>query len=212
MYGKGTYAASARSLTREDVNNLVNYNPEEYTNEYFNYGDEFLWRYSTEKILKYSKDNGNTWVNIKGNYKDYSFKLPGESKLIDKNNPGTIEIDTNAYDYLITEELTSEDGYKDDQIILDILIREGAANGYWLASQERIPGMASFEISYFIFGIAFITNQGENFGNIAYYSDWREVKYPLIRNEDNKGIRPVVTLEPDVKLENSETNSWTLSK
>lgn len=100
LYGKGEYAAGARSLNVEDVNKLANFVP--------TYGGEYQYRYSTEvENLQYRKstDEGTTWnpdwTNIPDGYTK-SFKAPGEA-IINASNPTTSrELEYTWYNYPMT--------------------------------------------------------------------------------------------------------------
>ena len=107
LYGKGQYAKGARCIKAEDINKLANYNPETSNG----YGDLYKFKFDTNaNCIQYSKstNEGATWSGWEnmqeapGTGKTYeTFKIPGSTETLSKDNLKTSEEIKNTYYALI---------------------------------------------------------------------------------------------------------------
>ena len=207
LYGKGQYAKGARCIKAEDINKLANYNPETS----IEYGDLYKFKFDTNaNCIQYSKstDKGVTWSgwenmqNATGTGKPYeTFKIPGSTETLSKDNLKTSEEIKNTYYALI--QIANE--ISDTNIANMITKGTGDSNiSYWLNTPTTMC-MPHFVI----FGMPAVRS-----GNIAAFDMGGAPLYGADGTSYNPSypIRPVVTLESDVQLEGSSQEGWTLSK
>ena len=194
LYGKGQYAERARSLNVEDINKLVNYDPETYSG----YGNLYKYRFSTEAgYMQYSKstDNGQTWSdwsNITASSYQ-TFRMPGSTETISVDNPKeSKEIENTVYSYTISSEI------RDTNIANMITNGTGDSNiTQWLASRavycpSRFAG----------FGVRLVYDGNVNNNNL--YNSYG------ISLSPSWAVRPVVTLESNIQLEGNSEDGWTI--
>ena len=197
LYGKGTYASSARSLNVDDINKLANYDPK--TNS--GYGDIWTYRFPTSGDYMQYKRTGSTnieWRNITNT--DYqTFRLPGETNTINSSNrdDNGVSLEYTGYIYSISNYMTqtASDGTK----LSDIVTKgTGSSNvSQWLASRCVICD--SNYARFYVRGVGY----GSVNSNVLYYS----------YGSDNSGYcraRPVVTLQSDIQLSGNSTDGWTI--
>ena len=192
LYGKGQYAERARSLNVEDINKLVNYDPE---TESTTYGDLYKYRFSTDEgCMQYSKstDNGQTWSNWTNitNSSYQTFRMPGSTETISVDNPKeSKEIENTVYSYTVIT---------DTNIANMITNGTGDSNvTQWLAS--RTVGCGSL---YAGFRVRNVDRGRVNFSDL-YNSRG-------ISNSPSWAVRPVVTLESNIQLEGNSEDGWTI--
>ena len=207
LYGKGQYAKGAKCIKAEDINKLANYNPETS----IEYGDLYKFKFDTNaNCIQYSKstDEGATWSEwenmqeVTGTGKPYeTFKIPGSTETLSKDNLKTSEEIKNTYYALI--QIANE--ISDTNIANMITKGTGDSNiSYWLNTPTTMC-MPNFVI----FGMPTVRG-----GNIASFDMGGAPLYGADGTSYNQSfsIRPVVTLEPDVQLKGSSQEGWTLSK
>ena len=194
LYGKGEYAENARSLNVEDVNKLANFNPETFNG----YGILYKYGFSIEKgNMQYSKstDNGQTWsgwINITN--ADYQiFRIPGSRETISVNNPKESEkIENTYYSYTISSQIT-------DTNVADMIAKgTGDSNiTQWLASRA-IHFLSDF--SYFSVRLL----------DVGYVNHGWLYRSNGNSNSLSCAVRPVVSLEHNIKLEGNSEEGWTI--
>ena len=202
LYGKGQYATGARSLKVEDIDNLAKYDKTTYSG----YGEK--WQYkgdSTKDKIQYSKDGGTTWADTSYT----TFRLPNETTAISKSNPGTKELERTNYNYDISNNITTEDGYTSEEATnISNMITKGTGTfniNQWLASRcvYCTSGSAYFGVRYVSSGDVFLYSL---FASFEYFD------YRLYH------VRPVVSLASDIQITGtgdnigSSSNEWQLSK
>ena len=197
LYGKGTYASSARSLKVDDINKLGNYDPTAYSG----YGS--LWQYQfpsgeTYMQSRQSTDNGATWTDwtdiTSSSYQ--TFRMPGAdtSTTISVDNPGISEPLKYTYYYYIVSNYVKQTT-SDGKSMADIITKgTGTSNlSQWLASPYVIclSGNARF-------GLRTVFGGGVNRGDLFYsYGDSDCYYYR---------VRPVVSLKSDIQIEKTDAN------
>ena len=197
LYGKGKYAESARGLDIEDIKkfsdpSLLQKSP--------NYGNLWKCRFlENAEYMQYSEstDNGKTWsdwIDIT-NSSAQIFKMPGKSEIISKENPGESEEIRIRNEALWMGNLENED-------IRNVLCGTmETATSFILASQStNIPnGCVEFSFRAFLNSLDGIMKE-----------------YTAIYSSDNSSYerkatyRIVVSLQPDIELEGSSENGWTI--
>ena len=194
LYGKGQYAERARSLNVEDINKLVNYDPETYSG----YGNLYKYRFSTEAgYMQYSRLTRNeqtwsNWTNIT-NSSYQTFRMPGSTETISAENPKeSEEIENTYYYYTVSSQIS------DTNIANMITKGTGDSNiTQWLASRAVSCG-----INYASFYVHFVYDGSVDIGLL----------YTSIGNSRSPGwaVRPVVTLESNIQLEGNSEDGWTI--
>ena len=196
LYGNGEYAESARSLNRNDINKLANYNPETDSE----YGNLYKYRFSTEEgCMQYSKlakneQEWSEWVNIT-NEQYQTFKMPGqlETDRISKDNPKESEVIKDTYQGSLFSISSDEN--------IDNMIMKGTEENnvsYWIANS--IVSCANY--IYVDFRLGYVWN-----GMVGAYLLYNASGYP---NSNGYAVRPVVTLESNIQLEGNSEDGWTI--
>lgn len=186
LYGKGTYAISARSLTEEDIKKLVNLQINESNGKV---GQEWQYRYPTEsevsetRNMQSSKDNGTSWYNITASNLQ-TFHIPGETQTLGVNNPGLKKIVNNKYEGSIpTSQKEGQMLYSSSQCAL-------ASRSIYCKEEEVF------------FGVKFISIT--SVGDMTLYHSCGE-------NGINRfSVRPVITLSSDIKIGEKIDGVWQL--
>ena len=192
LYGKGEYAESARSLNAQDINKLANYAPKTYSG----YGDLWKYRFSTETgYMQYSKstDKGQIWSDWRNisNTNYQTFKVPGSTNMISAENPiESEEIENTYYFYSIPSQIS------DNDIVNMITNGTGDSNiTQWLASCPILCNVHC--ANFYVQSIS----SGDVYSQHVYNSSGISRSY-------SKVIRPVISLNPNIKLEKFSENSW----
>ena len=205
LYGKGTKALSARSVTDDDINAILGYNKKGFKMDDIGSGGEMHCRYGWKTTYDATKttwepkdtfimeDGSNEYIR-QGNNTDF---INIEGTVATDENPITIE--SSVYTYT-RDEFTERVNSDILNMVFDLenLGCHGAGSQFWLAS--RYVG-GSYEGAYWgLFGIS----GGGLYGNSLYGSDG---------NENNYGyyVRPVVSLKSDVQLSGSSEAGWTIN-
>ena len=192
LYGKGQYAERARSLNVEDINKLVNYDPETYSG----YGNLYKYRFSTEAGYMQSSmstDNGQTWSdwsNITGSSYQ-TFRMPGSTEIISAGNPKeSEEIENTYYFYTVSSQISD----------IANMITKGTGDSnitQWLASRA-----VNCNSVYAYFSVRTVYNG---------YVSSNGLSYSLGDSPSPSwAVRPVVTLESDIQLEGNSEDGWTI--
>lgn len=209
LYGKGTYASSARSLNIDDVNNLITdgYNPKNDNVNNIGYGTK--WKYYYDPLyfsIRYSNltDLGfwSDWQTTSGGN---TFRVPGDtdSQVI---KSGQNEGETNArilentcYTYTLADHM--------DENVAKLI-----GNGTDVISSQFLASSCvkcTSECAEFIVSTLY---DGKLCDDLALYKSNGYDRTPYSAN-----VRPIVTLSHNVKLtgENllhlSEETAWILS-
>ena len=206
LYGKGTKALSARSVTDDDINAILGYNKKGFSGEAIGCQELLKIRYGWKTTYYATKttwepkdtfimeDGSNEYIRT-GCYNGRFTDIDGT--VATNENPITIE--SSAYTYT-RDEFTERVNSDILNMVFDLenLGCHGAGSQFWLAS--RYVG-GSYEGAYWgLFGIS----GGGLYGNSLYGSDG---------NENNYGyyVRPVVSLKSDVQLSGSSEAGWTIN-
>lgn len=225
LYGKGMYADSARSLDFEYLNSITNYYPTKDENFIFTgesvegtfegfYGEEWTYKFPTQeemdeltgnenssRFIISSRDGGKTWKAI--NYFK-KFRLAEDSTLLNEENVGiTRRVINTYYYYMISQELTTDDGYS-SKLVTELVNMINSDKKQWLASRS----------SMCFYGFVFFC--------VGYVDDDDMAMFDVIctsylDSQINQGfyVRPIVTIKSGTSVimnsnRNSETNMWTL--
>ena len=188
LYGKGTGAASARSLTAEDINKLGNFNPEtDYSG------------YKTEYTYKYVASGGNCCepgvygIKSENSSQDISnwtctcyetFYTPDWT--IDSTNVGPETLTSTYYYYTVSSKVTIT-----DPVDMATLITKGEGGSsnitQWLGSRAVYCSE-----DYASFGVRYVGD-----GDVGYYYLYDCNGYEKLYGF---AVRPVVSLKSDVSL------------
>ena len=197
LYGKGKYAESARGLNAEDINKLFN------SSQQINLNGGDLWKcrfLENAEYMQYSEstDNGKTWsdwIDIT-NFSAQIFKMPGKSKIISKENPGESEEIRIRNESLWMSDLENED-------IRNVLCGTmETATSFTLASQSSSKASnGCMDFSFF----GFLNSLGGIMKDYSAIYSSNNSSY-----EGKFSYRAVVSLQPDIELEGSSENGWTI--
>ena len=228
LYGQGRYAENdtARSISIEDVNKLTGYDPDTTIYNEGNFGEygniiDFYWQgtdfpyYSTSNALTgnmYTSHNdnnyGNSFIWYDFDNESWNSSLYSNNASIDlKEKITTLEI--NYYNYKETEKLNNSPE------IFDLLYfnTEGDSNNYedarilayWLSSRCVVFGGGTVT-----FGLrrVYYSFEDNDWGGISYLS--------LVHSNGNElppseGVRPIITLKANIKLNKNDDGSYDIS-
>ena len=227
FYGKGKYAESARSINVEDINKITGYDPEHTgvnvnkataeeivagtkygVGQLYQYGNKvtYLWkgdeypRYESsiisgnlsqthnDSIFKgFSWWNGSSWQ--KSDYTGESGKICTLTSDVYSYYPETLTS---------IKDTTKLVGLANDSVLREILFNPGT-DYYWLASRCVYTNS-----DYVYFGVrAVLMSYVAN--NYMAVSHGDEVGYGI-------GLRPVVSLKPDIQLKKDGNGVWQISE
>ena len=226
LYGTGKYAESARSITVEDINKITGYDPEHTgvnvnkatpeqiaagtvfgKNQLYQYGNKVTYYWDGTDKPKYTSNvigwkNGNlskthNWSTFKG-FSWWNGRNWQKSDYTEA--PGKIcTLTSDCYVYFpetltITNDTTKSVGLANDSDERDMLFNP-ETDYYWLASRCVYARMdfALFDGRYVYSG--YVAR------NTLSSSNGREYGIGI-------GLRPVVTLKSDIKLEPDGENAW----
>ena len=205
LYGKGTNSAgkvvatAARSLNVEDINKLANYDPIEREN---GYGDIWTYRFPTGGNYmqsKRTKENGTLvtdWTDIRGvGYQ--TFRMPGETKTISRNNKRDdgISVKHTSYSYSISGEIT-------DTSIADIITKvKGIGEGHWLASHFVFCNSNTAKFGMRLVFCGSVRDHDVGYGSLYGCNgiEWGSGYY----------VRPVVSLKSDIQIDTTNKDGKT---
>ena len=228
LYGQGEYAESARSITVEDVNKFTGYNPEEN----FSYGEgelceygnviDYFWKgtntpyYSSTRAgngLSGSLSTSHNNSSYGNSFWWYDFEAeewkssPYQSGAITPEEPITesslegdnyiTTLESNAYWYTGSDYISdaSSSLYK---MLFDDVQYTGENSYYGLASRSV---HADSDDAYF--SVNYVRVGGVQTSSMAYsYGD---------EFNDCFGVRPLVSLQSNIKLTSAGANTWDIS-
>ena len=206
LYGKGTKALSARSVTDDDINAILGYNKKGFSGEAIGCQELLKIRYGW-KITYYAtkttwepkdtfimEDGSNEYIRTEcynGRFTDI------DGTVATNENPITIE--SSAYTYT-RDEFTERVNSDILNMVFDLenLGCHGAGSQFWLASR-------------FVYG----DYGGADWG-LFNISDGILNGYDLYDSDGNESsssyyVRPVVSLKSDVQLSGSSEAGWTIN-
>ena len=201
LYGQGTYATGARSLNVEDINKLGNYDPKTYDE----YGDIWTYRFPTSgEYMQYKRTKADgtlvrDWTSIT-ELSYQTFRMPGETETISANNRNDTgrSLENTYYEYTVADKVKQTTS--DEKNMSDIIF-EGTGSSkvsQWLASRYVYGGLLGAG-----WGLFDIYSDALYGGNL-YYSNGKEDYYDFY-------VRPVVSLESDIKLSGNSNDGWTIN-
>ena len=211
LYGKGMYAEYARSLNVDDIDKLAGISEEADKKALESiYGKKWQCRFPTvdevtgtrRRQYRFENDSGyGSWSNINDSSNNYqTFRMPGESKVINAENPGySPELTYMYYGYKLSDKINK--AATDGKSIADLLSK-GTSNRYigqWLASP--IVTAVTYNAS---FGFRYLWE-----GNLGWEAMWSSNDRSTSSNRD-VFIRPVVVLSSDVKLSGNSSIGWSI--
>ena len=203
LYGKGKYATGARSLNVEDINKLGNYDPTTRDG----YGDIWTYRFPTSGNYmqsKRTKADGTLvtdWTNI-SDYRYQTFKIPGETETISKNNRTdtgrSLEHTDSYYSYTVEDKVkqTTSDGKK----MSDIISKGTETSAVNQSLASRCVNCDSRYAYFCVCNVSSIVRV-----DILYSS------YDLSTSSSINSVRPVVSLESSTQLSGNSNDGWTIN-
>ena len=225
LYGTGKYALSARSIKVEDINKITGYDPEHIgvnTNKATAeqiaagtvYGKDLLHQYGNKVTYywdgtdkpKYTSnitgwESGNlsqthNWSKFKGFswWDGTSFQKSDYTEA-----PGKICTLTSDYYYYYPETLTNKNtdpvvGLENDSVLREMLFNS-ETDYYWLASRCILTDSICAYFDVRLVRSGFVARYGLAISN-------------GFESGVGVGVRPIVTLNPDIKLEPDGENAW----
>lgn len=214
LYGNGIGAKDSRSIRIDDINKITKYNPmsvgnnQHYSEGNLNeYGNETIFYWNDSTFPYYEAANG-----VKGNLEQEhnNFYTFNENKNEFTNNEiktGKMQyiskIKTNFYSYYIdtlTDNVNdSESAIKKFNKAYELISRAGS---YWLASKT----IETNEDGVY-YGIRMYAGWSKKIAAGGFYSSYGN-------NNDGQGVgvRPVITISNDIRLNGDSTNGWNLEK
>ncbi len=203
LYGKGEYAISARNLKAEDINKLANYNPETYVfSDGRKYGEKWQYQFPEGgEYMQYRYNRTGEWTDWSNITEHQTFKMPGETNEISKENPGiSDEIEYKYYSYLLSEKIKQK---TQDGISISNLISKGEKNENY--KTQWLSSCVSYgNTQYACFYLSHLYND-----NLTYYDFYLYCSYGYVSERDYS-IRPVVTLSSDIQLVGSSSSGWNI--
>ena len=194
LYGKGTGAASARSLTAEDINKLGNFNPE---TDYSGYKTEYTYKYVESGgdccepgVYGIKSENSSQDISNWSCTCCETFYTPDWT--IDSTNVGPETLTSTYYYYTVSSKVTIT-----DPVDMATLITKGEGGSsnitQWLGSRAVYcaEGNAAFSVRYVFNGGVYDCNLYGCNGN---------------ESRDGFAVRPVVSLKSDVSLVDSNND------
>lgn len=214
LYGNGIGAKDSRSIRIDDINKITKYNPmsvgnnQHYSEGNLNeYGNETTFYWNETTFPYYEAANG-----VKGNLEQEhnNFYTFNENKNEFTNNEikaGKMQyiskIKTNFYSYYI-DTLTdnandSESAIKKFNKAYELI---SGAGSYWLASKT----IETNEKGVY-YGIRMYAGWSKKIAAGGFYSSYGN-------NNDGQGVgvRPVITISNDIRLNGDSINGWNLEK
>ena len=221
LYGKGKYAENARSINMEDINKITGYDPKhtgvnvnKATKEQieageifaksliFQYGNKitFSWDGTAKPQYESSVKNGNLKSHTaNGGFFWYDGK--NWNKTDYTTMPGKICELTSNYYYYYPETLTSVDditqevGLTNTSVEREMLFNPEQDCYYWVASRYVLCSNNAVS-----FGAMSVQNGGIWDGTLF---ESRGVGV-----DNGYGLRPIVTLQPNIKLKKDTNGVW----
>ncbi len=197
VYGKGNGAIGARSVTIEDVNKVVGYNPTNYNKGHIDeYGSEVTYFWEGTENIKYISSNG---INGSTKYLEDVFRWYDEKTgdfIVASKGDTMVMLPTikNNFCSYTTSDISIN---KEDNAKAYTMIYGSNSFYYWLASPSiRVRGIS---INYCI--------QRVIYGEV---NAWEIVNSASIGKGTCNGglVRAVVVLSSDIQLTGSSETGW----
>ena len=194
IYGKGTGAASARSLTAEDINKLGNFNPE---TDYSGYNTEYTYKFVTtggdcceNSVYGIKSENASQDISNWTCTCYISFYTPDWT--IDSTNVGPQTLTNTYYYYTVSSKVTMT-----DPVDMAALITKGEGGSSYVTQWLGSRAVGCFE------GNADFRVRCVGGGDVDYC-----YLYTCGGDEYSDGfaVRPVVSLKSDVSLVDSNND------
>ena len=227
MYGKGKHAVSARSINVEDINKITGYDPEhtgvninKATDEEIAAGTKYeagkLWQYGNKVTYEWDETDTPKYTSSVANgkltethnwnrFKGFSWWNGSSFQKSDYTaTPGKICTLTSDYYYYYPETLTTTNDETKSVGLVNLSVedemlfeptKDTTKEYYWLAS--RCVGAGE---DYASFYLRSVYKGYVGYGYLA-LSDGYE-------NLQGIGLRPVVSLEPDIQLKKDDSGVW----
>ena len=207
LYGKGIYAASARSLDVDDIDKLSNFDKSSYgSGNLYAYGNKVTYYWQGTNYPYYSGTNGKKG-SLSSSHATNGFKwFDKESntwKISAKSTTATTTameeittLESDYYSYSIASNITTDDGFTSEEATaISNMISKGTGTSnvsQWLASRcvSCYTSYASFAVCYVFSG---------SVGGDYLYSSYGRGNTPSYR------VRPVVSLKSDIQIDNSDS-------
>ena len=216
IYGKGKGAASATSITVEDINGITGYNPATAKygeGQWYEYGNKVTYIRGSGNALSSSATNGQSWSGTQSTFKYYNgtefVDLAGSTTVI--STPYTYGPATLRDGFTAPTQGVDQNGvYNEVNTMLFGNYNTGSSsNGYyrsftgtgidqryWLASDCAIASDGNAD-----WGLRIVHG-----GGVAYYDLYHSYGY---EGRGGGGVRPVVSLKSSVNLKwNATGNQW----
>lgn len=200
IYGQAKYALSGKSVTLEDLAPLVNFEMSDYTN---GYGKDKLYQYGNTVTYSWP-DSGNqpnfTSSIQSGQLSAHEFGFywyDFENETLNKS-----DIQPNETITTLTSDFYGFNGAKIDSSsnAYNIVFNTTSSN-YWIANRY------TFTVSDFAnFGVCFLDQEADQTSGSVLISS-----YGTERTITLNGVRPVVTLQSNVKLTQDENGGYNIS-
>ena len=219
LYGKGKYAESARSINVDDINKISGYNPNaegiknptaqqiasgnKYgKNQIYQYGNRVSFEWDGTDTPKYTSTPASGQMEFTHNWNTFKGFLWWNGKSWEKSEytttPGKICDLISDYYWYYPETLTTvNDPTKTVGLASNSVEKNMIFDGdyYWLAS--KCTFIDTGYVSYMVRGVGH--------GILGYF----DIVFS-IGAEDyyGKGLRPVVSLQADIKMKKDANNVW----
>ena len=216
LYGQGEYAESARSVKQEDVADLIGLTPEVH-NELCDMMEESqpgssLMKYGNEVSIFWDGDgtpryestlsgNGELQYNHDDGFYWYDFETEEMKKIDYTTTPSDepiITITNDMYGYSLASGLLEIPEKTSSMVFQN---STGSNAKYWLGS--RCSDVNSYIAG---FGVSLVNGGSVVAGNLLVGSDDGE-----LGSDDGVGVRPLVSIQSNIKLELAENGSWNIS-
>ena len=227
LYGQGKYAESARSITVEDVNKIIGYNPEtDFTNDgkLYEYGNviDYFWQGTNYPYYSSTRAGNGLSGSLGTNHNNgafgnsfwwYDFEVeewkssPYQSGATTPAEPITesslegdnyiTTLESNVYSYTGSDYI-SDTSSSLYKMLFDDVQYTGENSNYWIASRSV---RADSEGAYF--GVRLVCD-GDVYSNSLAFSVG-------IEDDFYYGVRPLVSLQSNIQLTSAGANTWNIS-
>ena len=232
LYGKGTNALGARSITVEDINKITGYNPnaegiknptEEQIasgnkygkNQLYQYGNKVTYEWDgidakpkyTSSVVSGKLSQSHNWSTFKG-FSWFDGKAWQKSDYEEGKTGKICELTSNHYSYypetLTRENTDAKNGISTDSEEWDLLFNHANFGDRTNEYYWLASRCVATYSNYANFYVRFVDSGYVASYSLA-YSHGREVRRGM-------GLRPVVSLKSDIQLEKDGNNVWQFSK
>ena len=215
LYGQGEYAESARSVNHQDVADLIGLTPEVYNelcdmmeesqpgSSLTKYGNEVSIFWDGRVLPKYESTlggNGNLENTHSNGFYWYDFEAEEMKKIDYTTTPSEepiITITNDFYAYGLEFGLLEIPEKTSNMVFQN---STGSNASYWLGSRFSIVNLGNAR-----FGV------GNVYEGYVDGSDLVDSNNGRRGSDDGVGVRPLVSLQSNIKLELAEDGSWNIS-